>query len=161
STKCEIKPTISTDTPFCAKVVVFIRSTSVFAVCKYYKWYFSIFQIPKDKPAEKVAAFKSLTVPIPEGSLHDRSTAVQTTLGKIGGFASSRTTDTILVVAVDPKDRKFVEAELNQGIASALPSSERGMKVGAQKTPTTQIKFVSLKKGAIPTITVAPVGVVV
>ncbi len=115
----------------------------------------------KDKPAEKVAAFKSLTVPIPEGSLHDRSTAVQTTLGKIGGFASSRTTDTILVVAVDPKDRKFVEAELNQGIASALPSSERGMKVGAQKTPTTQIKFVSLKKGAIPTITVAPVGVVV
>lgn len=115
----------------------------------------------KDKPAEKVAAFKSLTVPIPEGSIHDRSPNVKTTLGKIGGFASSRATDTVIVVAVEKKDRKFVEEELNQGIASAPPSEERGMKVGAQRTATTNIKFVSLKKGAIPTITVAPVGVVV
>jgi len=115
----------------------------------------------KDKPAEKVAAFKSLTVPIPEGSIHDRSPNVKTTLGKIGSFASSRATDTVIVVAVEKKDRKFVEEELNQGIASAPPSEERGMKVATQRTATTNIKFVSLKKGAIPTITVAPVGVVV
>ena len=114
-----------------------------------------------DKPTEKVAAFKSLAVPIPEGSIHDRSPAVKTTLGKIGGFAASRATDTVIVVAVEKKDRKFVEEELNQGIASAPPSEERRMKVGAQKTPTTHIRFVSLKNGAIPRITVAPVDVVV
>ena len=115
----------------------------------------------KDKPAEKVTAFKSLTVPIPPGSLHDRSSAVKTALGKIGGFASSRSTDTVIVVAVEKKDRKFVEEELNQGIASTPTSSEHGMKVGAQKTPTTHIKFVFLKKGDIPKITVAPVDVTV
>lgn len=113
----------------------------------------------KDKSVEKVAAFKSITVPIPPGSIHDRSPSVKTALGKIGSFAASRSTDTVIVVAVAKKDRKFVEEQLNQGIESAPPSAERGMKVGAHKTPTTHIKFVYLKRGAIPKITVAPVGV--
>lgn len=113
----------------------------------------------KDKQPEKVAAFKSLSVPIPAGSIHDRSPNAQKTLGKIGDFAASRSTDTVIVAAVDEKDRKFVGESLNQGISTAQPSGERGMKVGAHRTPTTHIKFVSLKKGAIPNITVAPVGV--
>lgn len=115
----------------------------------------------ENKPSEKVAAFRSITVPIPEGSIHDRSPSVKTTLSKIGGFAASRATDTVIVVAVDKKDRKFVKAELDQGIASAPPSEARGMKVGSQRTPTTHVKFVNLRNGAIPKITVAPVGVAV
>lgn len=115
----------------------------------------------KNQPAKKAAGFKSLAVPIPSGSLHDRSPGVQKTLGKIGDFAASRSTDTVIIVVVDKKDQHFVADALNQGIASAKPSEERGMKVGTHKTPTTHIKYVSLKKGAIPSITVAPVGVVV
>lgn len=115
----------------------------------------------KDKPIEKVAAFKSLAVPIPSGSLQDRSPGVQKTLGKIGGFAASRSTDTVIVVAVDKKDRKFVEDALNQGISTAEPSAARGMKVGTHRTPTTHIKYVNLKKGTIPTITVTPVDVAI
>ena len=116
---------------------------------------------PKDKPTERVAAFKSLTVPIPPSSIHDRSPNVKTTLSKIGGFAASRSTDTVIVVAVAKKDRKFVEEQLSSGIETAKPNAERGMKVGTQRTPTTHIKFAYLKNGAIPRITVAPVGVVV
>lgn len=114
----------------------------------------------KDKPVEKVAAFRSLTVPIPPGSIHDRSPAVKTALGKIGGFAASRSTDTVVVVAVAKKDRKFVEDELNQGIASAPLNSERE-KIAGKQGATTHIEFVYLKKGGIPKITVAPVGVAV
>lgn len=115
----------------------------------------------KDKPTETVAAFKSLAVPIPSGSLQNRSPSVQKTLGKIGGFAASRSTDTVIVVAVDKKDQKFVEDALNQGISTAEPSAARGMKVGTHRTPTTHIKYVDLKKGAIPSITVAPVDVTI
>jgi len=115
----------------------------------------------KNKPTEKVAGLKSLAVPIPSGSLHERSPNAQRTLGKIGGFAASRSTDTVIVVAVDKKDRQFVEDSLNQGISNAEPSAERGTKVGTRRTPTTHIKYVDLKKGAIPSITVTPAGVVI
>lgn len=115
----------------------------------------------KDKPVEKVSAFKSLTVPIPQGSIHDRSPAVEKTLSKIGGFAASRSTDTVIVVAVAKKDRKFIEKELDEGIASAHTNREKGTKVGTQQTPITHIKFVYLEKNAIPKITVVPVDVTV
>ena len=114
-----------------------------------------------NKPSEKVAAFKSLAVPIPSASLQERSPSARKTLGKIGSFAASRFTDTVIVVAVDKKDQKFVEDALNQGISTAEPSAARGVKVGTHRTPTTHIKYVDLKKGAIPSITVAPVDVTV
>lgn len=113
----------------------------------------------KDRKPEQVTAFKSLSVPVPAGSIHDRSPSAQKTLGKIGGFAASRSTDTVIYVAVDEKDRKFVAESLNQGISNSKPSDGRAMKVGTHRSPTTKIKFVSLKKGDIPSVTVSPVGV--
>ncbi len=115
----------------------------------------------KEKPTEKINTFKKLSVPIPQASLTEQSPSVKTTLGKIGGFAASRTTDTTISVAVASKDKKFVENQLNFGIQAAEPNPERGTKVGTQKTPTTKINFIKLEKGAVPSITVAPADVAV
>ncbi len=113
----------------------------------------------KDKPNENVTAFKSITVPIPLGSIHDHSPAVKTTLGKIGRFAASRSTDTVIMVTATKNDRIFIEDELNQGIDSAQ-SKGQGTEFGTeQKKTMTHIRFVNLKKGEIPKITVSPGGV--
>lgn len=114
----------------------------------------------KDKPEEVVKGFKSIEIPLPPNSVETHSNGAEKTLGKIGDFAASRSTDTVIVVSAAVKDRKFVAESLKQGIENAKPSDDRAAKVSTNpKAYAPSIRYVPLQKDGIPRVTVAPAGV--